>query len=90
MQQHTEESLSGFTLHELHLTATYLAGKITKAELHDKLLDAFPLKTGQEYIGSLANHFRGRLKYDGVEDLIDRMDKCSLRCLIIGLSKDIS
>ena len=61
--------------------------KMSKEELMDAILNAFPLEENEEYVGSLANHFRGRLKYDGAEVLIRSMCNVSLRQLIIYLQK---
>lgn len=61
--------------------------KMSKEELMDAILNAFPLEENKEYVGSLANHFRGRLKYDGAEVLIRSMCNVSLRQLIIYLQK---
>ncbi len=77
--------LESLNWHEVHKIANKLVDKISKKQLHEKLIEIFPLNEGQEYIGSLANHYRGRLKHEGKESLIDQMCKKSLIRLINGL-----
>ena len=72
---------------DLHNIAERAVASLTKEQLHDKLIEIFPLENGQEYVGSLPNHFRGKLKYGGIESLVAQLDSNSLRRLIIGLNK---
>ena len=71
---------------KLYKVAESLVANISDKKLHEKLLEIFPLEEGQEYIGSLCNHYRGRLKHEGKFALIDQMCSNSMRRLIIGLS----
>ena len=71
---------------QLYKIAEPLVAKISDKKLHEKLLEIFPLQEGQEYVGSLCNHYRGRLKHEGKFALIDQMCSNSMRSLIIGLS----
>ena len=71
---------------QLHKVAEPLVAKISDKKLHEKLLEIFPLDEGQEYVGSLCNHYRGRLKREGKESLINQMCSNSMRRLIVGLS----
>lgn len=71
---------------QLHKVAVPLVAKISEKQLHEKLLEIYPLEEGQEYVGSLCNHYRGRLKHEGKFSLIDQMCSNSMRRLIIGLS----
>lgn len=71
---------------QLHKVAEPLVAKISDEKLHEKLLEIFPLEEGKEYVGSLCNHYRGRLKHEGKESLINQMCSNSMRRLIIGLS----
>lgn len=78
--------LQGLDWYQLHKIAEPLVTTITDKQLHEKLLEIFPLNDGQEYIGSLCNHYRGRLKHEGKESLVSQMCSNSMRRLIIGLS----
>jgi hypothetical protein len=60
---------------------------ITKTKLMEALLVAFPLEEGENYQGSLANHYRGRLKYEGKDSLIGQMCNSGMRKLIRTLRK---
>lgn len=71
---------------QLYKVVEPLVVKISDKQLHEKLLDIFPLEEGQEYVGSICNHYRGRLKHEGKFALIDQMCSNSMRRLIIGLS----
>ena len=75
------------TWHEWHTIAMNAVSKISKKQIHIMLIDIFPVMEGEDYIGSLANHYRGRLKYEGKESLIDQMCANSLKRLIKGLTK---
>jgi hypothetical protein len=70
---------------QLYKTAKTLVANITDKELNEKLMEIFTLEDGQEYIGSLCNHYRGRLKNEGKNALIEQMCSNSMRRLIIGL-----
>jgi hypothetical protein len=71
---------------ELFKVAKSLVANIPDKKIHDKLIVIFPLEDGQEYFGSLCNHYRGRLKHEGKFALIEQMCSNSMRRLIIGLS----
>ena len=71
---------------QLYKVAEPLVAKISEKKLHEKLLEIFPLEEGQEYVGSLCNHYRARLKHEGKFALIDQMCSNSMRRLIVGLS----
>lgn len=71
---------------QLYKVAEPLVAKISDKKLHEKLLEIYPLEEGREYVGSLCNHYRGRLKHEGKFALIDQMCSNSMRRLIIGLS----
>lgn len=71
---------------QLYKVAEPLVAKISEKKLHEKLIEIFPLEEGQEYIGSLCNHYRGRLKHEGKESLVNQMCSNSMRRLIIELS----
>lgn len=71
---------------QLYKVAEPLVEKISDKKLHEKLIEIFPLEEGQEYVGSLCNHYRGRLKHEGKESLVNQMCSNSMRRLIIGLS----
>ena len=71
---------------QLYKVAEPLVANISDKKLHEKLLEIFPLEQGQEYVGSLCNHYRGRLKHEGKFALIDQMCSNSMRRLIVGLS----
>ena len=77
--------LESLNWYEINKIAKQKVDKISKKELHEKLIEIFPLNEGQDYIGSLANHYRGRLKYEGKDSLIEQMCKKSLIRLINGL-----
>ena len=78
--------LQGLGWYELQPIAIDLIGQITDTQLHEKLLEIYPLEEGQQYVGSLSNHYRGRLKNEGKESLVNQMCNNSMRRLIIGLS----
>lgn len=71
---------------QLYKVAEPLVANISDKKLYEKLLEIYPLEEGQEYVGSLCNHYRGRLKHEGKFALIDQMCSNSMRRLIIGLS----
>ena len=71
---------------QLYKVAEPLVAKFSDKNLHEKLLEIYPLNEGQEYVGSLCNHYRGRLKNEGKEALINQMCSNSMRRLILGLS----
>ena len=79
-------SLQSLDWWQLYKVAEPLVAKISDKKLHEKLLEIYPLEEGQEYVGSLCNHYRGRLKHEGKFALIDQMCSNSMRRLIIGLS----
>lgn len=79
-------SLQSLDWYQLHKVAEPLVTKISDKKLHEKLLEIFPVEEGQEYVGSLCNHYRGRLKHEGKESLINQMCSNSMRRLITGLS----
>ncbi len=81
----SDDFLKSLNWYDLQPIAMDLATSISKEELHIKLLEIFPLAAGQEYVGSLANHYRGRLKHEGVDSLVNQLCKNSMRRLIIGL-----
>ncbi len=70
---------------QLYKVAEPLVAKISDKKLHEKLLEIYPLDEGQEYVGSLCNHYRGRLKQEGKESLVNQMCNKSMIRLIIGL-----
>ena len=72
--------------YDLQPIAMSLVSEISDKELHDKLIEIYPLQDGQQYVGSLVNHFRGRLKHEGKESLVNQMCNNSMRHLIIGVS----
>lgn len=72
--------------YDLQPIAMNLVSQITDKQLHEKLLEIYPLEEGQEYIGSLVNHYRGRLKNEGKESFVNQMCNKSMRRLIIRLS----
>lgn len=74
---------------QIYKIAEPLVSGISDKELYVKLLEIFPIKNGEEYIGSLCNHYRGRLKNEGKFALINQMCKNSLKRLIKGLSVGI-
>jgi hypothetical protein len=71
---------------QLYKVAEPLVAKICDKKLHEKLLEIYPIEEGQEYVGSLCNHYRGRLRNEGKFALIDQMCSNSMRHLILGLS----
>lgn len=71
---------------QLYKVVEPFVAKISDNKLHEKLLEIYPLEEGQEYVGSLCNHYRGRLKHEGKFALIDQMCSNSMRRLIVGLS----
>ena len=71
---------------QLYKIAEPLVAKVSDKKLHEKLLEIFPLEEGQEYVGSLCNHYRGRLKNEGKFALLDQMCSNSMRHLIIWLA----
>ena len=71
---------------QLYKVVEPFVAKISDKKLHEKLLEIYPLEEGQEYVGSLCNHYRGRLKHEGKFALIDQMCSNSMRRLIVGLS----
>lgn len=62
------------------LTQEALSLNLSYQTVYDELSNIFP--TQGEYIGSMANHFRGKLKNGTVEDLINAMDNYCLSKLI--------
>jgi hypothetical protein len=76
------QSLSWYDLQPI---AMNLVSQIADKQLYEKLLEIYPLEEGQQYVGSLVNHYRGRLKNDGKENLVNQMCNNSMRRLIIGL-----
>jgi hypothetical protein len=86
------EKLEGMELenlgwYQLYPLAVQSVASLSDKELHDRLLQIFPFNEGEEYVGSLVNHYRGRLKQEGKESLINQMCSNSLKRLIIELSK---
>lgn len=75
-----------FTLNQ-ELMKTAKALKISYKSLYEAMQDIFPLNEGQNYIGSLANHFRGKLKnYKNVDDFIECLCNNSLTQIITHFS----
>ena len=75
-----------FTLNQ-ELMKTAKALKLDYKSLYEAMQEIFPLQEGQEYIGSLANHFRGKLKtYKNVDDLIECLCNNSLKQIITHFS----
>ena len=71
---------------QLYKVVEPFVAKISDKKLHEKLLEIYPLEEGQEYVGSLCSHYRGRLKREGKFALIDQMCSNSMRRLIVWLS----
>jgi hypothetical protein len=82
----SESFLQSLDWWQLYKVAEPLVANITDKRLHEKILEIFPLEKGQEYVGSLCNHYRGRLKHEGKFALLDQLCKNSMKRLIVGLS----
>lgn len=63
-------------------------GLINRKTFKDDLIKIFPVNEGQPYIGSLCNHFRGKIVSGGIDYLIEEMDNYSLRKVITYYEKN--
>lgn len=84
--QYNSEAQNDFATNQ-ELMKKAKALKLSYKSLYDAMQDIFPLNEGQEYIGSLANHFRGKLKtYKNVDDFIECLSNNSLKQIITHFS----
>lgn len=78
-----EPKLTWFQIHD---RVSIAIKGLPKQVIHDAILEIFPLNEGQEYIGSLANHYRGRLRHEGIDSLFNQMCSYSLTQFLTWLT----
>jgi hypothetical protein len=83
----SSEELKNLNWHELQKIFAPMIEAIPQQYLLNALIEIFPLKEGESYIGSLANHYRGRLKCEGKESLVKQMCSDSMCEIILYFSR---
>jgi hypothetical protein len=83
----SSEQLKNLNWHELQKIFAPMVEAIPQDELHNALIEIFPLKEGENYIGSMANHYRGRLKREGKESFVRQMSHDSMCKIIVYFSE---